>query len=306
MISILLAFPALLTASVADPTPVTATEVAQSRPVLFAADRGRHVLLQRVPGAECSGTLRFSADGEAIVCRAPPLESEPHQGMIGRRLILHGADQSCPVVVTELSLIAWFGVDDGGKRPGKAQAAWELASWDDRFVAARVKSLDGRRCPGAHWAEEDRAGSTHLQVGHTPKPAELKQVLARFRQHSGHTALQARYQAETGRAGAWDAAEVRVRVLPATHGKFVFAGAQVGGCGEFSADFWVIWQVDAEGRYTPLTDSDTVGGWFEPEALLDRPDGRPTFFDAHLRVEPRGTGYQVVEDVAVASEVCPC
>ena len=129
--------------------------------------------------------------------------------------------------------------------------------------------------------------------------------MARFRRHSGHAALQARYQAETGCAGVWDDDQVRVRVLPAGDRQFVFVGAQVGGCGEFSADFWVIWQVE-DGHHTVLTDSDGVGGWFEPEALVERADGRPTFFDAHLRVEPRGAGYQVVEDVAVQSWICPC
>lgn len=305
MISILLAFPALLATEATGVTPAITTELTESRSVLFTADRGRHVLLQRVPGAECAGKLRLSADGEAVICRAPPLEAEPHQHFVGRQLVLHGADQSCLVEVTEISLITWYEQEDGIRRAGSAQAAWERAAYDDRFVAARVKSVDGRRCPGARWAEEVESQS-HLQVGHSPERAEQKEAVARFRRHPGHAALQARFEAETGRTGMWDDAQVRVRVLPTRTGQFVFAGAQVGGCGEFSADFWVIWQVSSQGDYTVLTDSDVVGGWFEPEALVERPDGRPTFFDAHLRVEPRGAGYQVVEDVAVETWSCPC
>lgn len=286
------------------------SELAAPHPsVLFVADHGEHILLRRVPGAECSGKPRLGRDTAMVVCAPPALEAEAHLDRIGQKVVLRGPGVACPAQVVGIDLVAWTDLESGPTGRGKAaaQAAWSHVTYDDRFVAARVRST-GRRCSGARWAEVlDEARDGTLQVGSVPAAAEVKAALAHLRQHPGHAEIQGRYQAETGAVGPWDeAGELDVRVLPAAEGHYVFAGAQVGGCGEFSADFWVIWQVDATGRYTAVTDADVVGGWFLPEALIERPGARPTFLDAHLRVEARGTRYEVVEDVAVETWACPC
>ncbi|MEZ4469936.1 MAG: hypothetical protein R3F60_03840 [bacterium] len=273
--------------------------------VFFVAPDGQHVLLRRVPGAECAGRLRLALDGDAIVCRPPPLEAEPHQVWVGRHLTLQGGARTCEAEVTGLALMAWLEpeADAGGRT--SARKAWSRAGHDDRFLVATVKPRSGSTCKGARWAE---AGPSALHVGRQPVGVDAAAAIDRFRAHPAYQALQKRFRAETRRAGAWDEDEgqgVLVRQLPAGEDTYVYAGAQVGGCGEFSADFWVIWKVTGD-TWTSVTDADQVGGWFEPEALVEQGQAAPVFLDRHLRIEPRGLGYEVVEDVAVESWICPC
>ncbi|MCB9549672.1 MAG: hypothetical protein H6706_28025 [Myxococcales bacterium] len=285
---------------------LTAPAAPTTSGVFFVAPDGQHVLLRRVPGAECAGRLRLTLEGEAIVCRPPPLEAEPHLSWVGRHLTLQGGARACEAEVTGLALMAWLEpeADAGGRTT--ARKAWSRAGHDDRFLVATVKPRGGgAACKGARWAE---TGAPALHVGQSPAAVDATAALARFRAHPAYQALQSRYQAETRRAGTWDADEgtsLVVRQLPAGDATYVYAGAQVGGCGEFSADFWVIWKVTGT-TWEAVTDADQVGGWFEPEALVEQGQAAPVFLDRHLRIEPRGRGYEVVEDVAVESWICPC
>lgn len=280
-----------------------------------------HLLIERLPGAECAGKpTRFVHYRHAVQC---PAKVDPAQGLrwIGKSVRLHGGAGACTAEVVDLHVVAWFQPyfeykgtwfdgwpDEAAPPQGLLDAAWANAPAEDRFLAASLKVDDPKACAGARWARPAEAEPARVRPS-TEVPKALKaQALRRFRAHPGHVAMQQRFRAEaTDPKGIWDGFEggsPDVRVFQSAGQTWVYAGASVGGCGYFQGDFWAIWRIDGD-RWTAVTDADQVGEFILPRLMIEGQAG-PMFVDHTVLIAPVGPIYEVVEDVDVNSYICPC
>lgn len=302
-------------------SPLTVGPAAQPDVVFVQGGATPHLLLERRPGAECGGApAGFVAHRHAVQCPAQISPSFAAQ-WIGRTVRLHGGKGECTAEVLDLHLLSWFdpGFDYKGQWfdevPATTQdaallkAALAQATQEDRFLAAALKVADPAACEGARWAQPIDAEPARVQPLQRVAPALAADALRRFRAHEGHQAMQRRYRAEADGAakGIWDSfdgAHPQVRVFKSAAATYVYAGASVGGCGYFDADFWVIWRKNGT-RWTVVTDADQVGEFIAP-ALMIEGKGGPLFVDHTVLIAPQGPLYEVVEDVDVHSFICPC
>lgn len=280
-----------------------------------------HLLLERQPGAECKGApTRFVNHRLAVQC---PAKVDPAIALrwIGKSVRLHGGVGDCTAQVEDLHVVAWFQphfefqgkwfdrwAHDKAPPKGLLEAAWANAPADDRFLAASLKVDDPKACAGARWAQPAEAEPARVRPSGAVPKALHAEALRRMRAHPGHVAMQRRFRAEaTDAKGIWDSfdgARPDVRVFESSAQTYVYAGASVGGCGYFEADFWSIWRVE-DGRWTAVTDADQVGEFIMPSLMIEG-EGGPLFVDHTVLIAPDGPLYEVVEDVDVNHYICPC
>ncbi|MEZ4463891.1 MAG: hypothetical protein R3F43_05055 [bacterium] len=156
---------------------------------------------------------------------------------------LQGGARTCEAEVTGLALMAWLGsrpTRAGAPRParpGRARAM-TIASGGHREAAP------GSTCKGARRAE---AGPSALHVARQPVGVDAAAAIERFWAHPAYQALQKRFMAPRRRAGAGRGrGVVLVRQLPAGEDTYVYAGAQVGGCGALRR---LLGDLEGDGRH---------------------------------------------------------
>lgn len=302
-------------------TPLTVGPQTQPDVVFVQGGEAPHLLLERRPDAECAGSPQgFVAGRNAVQCPAK-VDAGLSMKWIGRTVRLHGGKGECTAEVVDLHLLSWFdpGFSHRGKwfgdipakrdSPALFRAALKQAVSEDRFLAAALKVADPSACEGARWAQPVDTAPARVQPSQRVEPKLAAEALRRFRAHEGHQAMQRRYRAEADGTpeGIWDSfdgARPDVRVFRSGSETYVYAGASVGGCGYFDADFWVIWR-KTDTRWDVVTDADQVGGFIAPQLMIEGRDG-PLFVDHTVLIAPQGPLYEVVEDVDVHSFICPC
>lgn len=280
-----------------------------------------HLLIERQPGADCAGApTRFINSRLAVQCPAK-VEAAQSLRWIGRTVRLHGGAGECTAKVVDLHVVAWFQPHfeyqgkwfdawphDATPPQGLLDAAWANAAMDDRFLAASLEVNDAKACQGARWAQPAEAEPARVRPSAKVSKRLHAQVLRRFRAHEGHVAMQRRFRAEaTDAKGVWDrfdGARPAVRVFETEGATWIYAGASVGGCGYFEANFWAIWRRTGK-TWELVTDADQVGEFIMPSLMIEG-DAGPLFVDHTVLIAPRGPIYEVVEDVDVNHYICPC
>lgn len=305
----------------------TTTPSAQGGRVAFVQSGDTpHLLIERRPGAACAGAPSgFAAHRGAVQCPAE-VDAGLATRWIGQTVELYGGVGRCTAEVVDLHLLAWFDtnfhyqdkwfgdIDFGAEpRPSVAllKAALAQAPDEDRFLAAALKVNDAKACDGARWARTGDTEPARIEALRTVKPSLRAAAVQKFRAHEGYRAVQERYRAEADTTTrqpdhweAFDGGSASVRVFVSGKQTYVYVGASVGGCGDFTADFWIIYaRVGA--KWVPVTDADQVGEFILPQLMIEGDSG-PLFADHTVLIAPSGPVYEVVEDVDVNSYICPC
>ncbi|MGK0362126.1 MAG: hypothetical protein ACI9U2_004446 [Bradymonadia bacterium] len=309
-------------------TPTVAPMSSGGRVAFVQGGATPHLLIERRPGAKCAGAPdAFVARHTAVRC---PIEIDAGLATrwLGQTVELYGGAGVCMAEVVDLHLLAWFDVNFGhdgtwfgeisfdaqtsGPPSSLLKAALARAPAEDRFLSAALKVNDAKACDGARWARIGDTTPSKIEAQHTVKPRVRTAALARFRAHPGHRAMQERYRAETDYMtdkqpthwDAFDGGRPQVTVFQSGKQTYVYVGAMVGGCGDFGADFWVIY-ARVGSKWVVIADADQVGGFIAPQIMIVGEAG-PLFADHTMLIAPNGPVYEVVEDVDVATYICPC
>ena len=308
-------------------TPATIPTAKGGQISFVQAGATPHLLIERRPGAECAGAPDdWAGHRNAVQCPAQ-IDAGLATRWIGRTVELYGGAGPCTAEVVDLHLLSWFDIGfdfrgtwfgeikhetiDAPTRRALLKAAMEHAPDADRFLAAALKVSDAKACDGARWARTGDTQPAKIEAQATVDARLSAAALQRFRAHEGHRALQQRYVAEVDTTRKqpkhwdnFDGGSPWVKVFASGKQTYVYVGTSVGGCGDFSGDFWVIWQRVGE-KWVPIADADQVGDFILP-ALMIEGDSGPLFADHTVLIAPNGPVYEVVEDVDVQSYICPC
>lgn len=308
-------------------TPTVTPAASGGRVAFVQAGAIPHLLIERRPGAECAGDPEaFAAHRGAVQCPTD-IDAGLATRWIGQTVELYGGDGACTAEVVDLHLLSWFDTNfhyrgtwfgevkfdafKNGPPTALLKAALAQAPDEDRFLAAALKVNDTKACDGARWARTGDTQPPKVEALSTVKPQLRAAALARFRAHDGHRAVQQRYRAEADMAesqpATWDAFDGNkpvVKVFESGKQTYIYVGASVGGCGDFQGDFWVIY-ARVGSKWVTVADADQVGEFIMPQIMIEGDTG-PLFADHTVLIAPNGPVYEVVEDVDVASYICPC
>lgn len=309
-------------------TPTVAPMSSSGRVAFVQGGAIPHLLIERRPGAKCAGAPdAFVAQHTAVQCPIA-IDAGLATRWLGQTVELYGGAGVCTAEVVDLHLLAWFNInfdhqgvwfDEVKLKAQKSdppasllKAALAQAPADDRFLSASLKVSDAKACDGARWASVDDTAAPKVEAQRTIKPRLRAAALARFRAHSGHRAVQQRYRAETDSMtdkqppywDGFDGERPRVTVFESGKQTYIYVGARVGGCGDFGADFWVIY-ARVGSKWVVIADADQVGEFIAPQIMILGEAG-PLFADHTVLIAPNGPVYEVVEDVEVEHYTCPC
>jgi len=207
---------------------------------------------------------------------------------------------------------AWSGENEDGThgtpatRSQIAREAWG----EGMLLVAPIASLGA--CPSAAYA---RLASLPPALPFSRSDADAAlaaRVLTAFRALDAWTSLQSSYAESGGASAHWDESagsgpSVSIWSAPnARRYAVVTADASSGGCADFSASLWSVFDVAADGSLTRVTDASSPG-YFSPLAATDIDgDGRPELVVEQGVVGAVGAGLGLVEDISPVVHDCYC
>lgn len=216
---------------------------------------------------------------------------------------------------------AWDGQQpDGSRGPPATNARIAADAWGEGMLLAAALD-DAADCPSATYARLASAPADRAFARTDADAALATRVRAAFRALAGWTSLEATFHdpeshadGETPPASAhWDetdgaAPAVALWQLPGAGRRFAVIGASTasGGCADFSGAMWAVFEVDAQGALTPLTDASDPG-YFVPVGAVDVDgDGAPEWIVPEGIVGRASGGLGLVEDISPAMHDCYC
>lgn len=280
---------ALFCLTLALATSSTAAHASAERPNLatrdfiFVAHAGEPlvVLNNGLEGARVAGTpRRLPGDAPATYAPLPASRlSQTERAWLGRSLRLHDArGPVCDARIRELGV--WTRMEDTVTgADGKPDR-----QFDHTALVARIDTLSGD-CKQARFARDAaRPAAVSYTRDRRPPPKALRErAMKATRALRTYAATQKTYlaQAPAPRAATWErdqSASVKTELFRDRAGRaaFVSVAIQSGqGCGEWSGQAWVLYEVRADGRLTLRSaDAETHAAPNTPSALLDLGDGQ--------------------------------
>jgi ketosteroid isomerase-like protein len=292
-------------------------------PVIEVLDECYVVLSSAVEAAWASETIESVERGfSAIaVARELPTEVSNWRGQRVRYRQFGGGAETAEI--TALFVISrvyphfgseqeWSGewddlLGDAGRRWTDAEVAVDVFNQGDQLLVGRLET-----CAGPGFAQTE-ASAEPLIYAPMPSTPVRDAVLAELEALGGYAEIQEYFRSETGEAGPWyrfEGAEPDIRLFADTETGRSFASVAVRsgtGCGDFSGDFWALFEVRPDGRLQLLTSPDWPGDQFSPDAVFDADgDGHPEFMNRERVIQWSGEVYRQTFEIEVPDYDCPC